>query len=91
MRIDSCRFRYNDMVEVRRKEKETFGAMLRRFTRRVQLSGVLRESRKTRFFIKPPSKTAKKASALRRIELRRERARLEKLGKLKEETKKPGR
>jgi ribosomal protein S21 len=79
------------MVEVRRKEKETFGAMLRRFTRRVQLSGVLREARKTRYYAKPPSKTAQKASALRRIEVRRERAKLEKLGKLKEEKKKPGR
>lgn len=65
--------------------------MLRRFTRRVQLSGVLREARKTRFYAKPPSKTKKKASALRRIEIRKERNRLEKLGKLKEEPKKPGR
>lgn len=76
------------MVEVRRKEKETFGAMLRRFTRRVQLSGVLRETRKKRFFVKSLTKNKKKEAALRRIGVRRERMRLEKLGKLVDEPKK---
>ncbi|MBI4134997.1 MAG: 30S ribosomal protein S21 [Candidatus Sungbacteria bacterium] len=79
------------MVEVRRKDKETFGAMLRRFTRRVQLSGVLKEARKTRFYVRPASRREKRESALRRIELRKEHTRLEKLGKLKEETRKPKR
>lgn len=76
------------MVEVRRKEKETFGAMLRRFTRRVQLSGVLKTTRKRRFFTKSLTKNKKKEAALRRIGVRRERMILEKLGKLKDEPKK---
>ena len=75
------------MVEVRRKEKETFGAMLRRFTRRVQMSGVLKEARRTRFFAKAPTRIKKKESALRRLKVRKERAQLEKLGKLEEDTK----
>ena len=77
------------MVEVRRKERETFGAMLRRFTRRVQMSGVLKEARRTRFYAKPPTRVKKKESALRRIQTRKARAQLEKLGKLKEEGKRP--
>lgn len=61
--------------------------MLRRFTRRVQLSGVLKEARKTRFYVKSASRRAKREGALRRLVLRKERLKLEKLGKLKEETK----
>ena len=76
------------MVEVRRKEKETFGALLRRFTRRVQLSGVLKETRKSRFYLKMPTRTKRRVSALRRLTVSREYRRLEKLGKLKEEPKK---
>lgn len=76
------------MVEVRRKEKETFGALLRRFTRRVQLSGILKETRRNRFYSKMPTRTKRRVSALRRLGVRREYQRLEKLGKLKEEPKK---
>ena len=78
------------MVEVRRKEKETFGALLRRFTRRVQMSGVLKEARRTRFYAKPATRIKKRESALRRLKVRKERARLEKLGKLEEDPKKRG-
>lgn len=78
------------MVEVRRKEKETFGALLRRFTRRVQMSGVLKEARKTRFYNKPPTRIKKRESALRKMGIVKERTRLEKLGKLKDEPKKGG-
>ena len=37
------------MVEVRRREHETIGSLLRRFTRRVQQSGILLNARKYRF------------------------------------------
>lgn len=79
------------MVEVRRKEKETFGAMLRRFTRRVQMSGVLKETRKKRFYAKASTRIKKKESALRRLDVRKKCMKLEKLGKLKEEPKRRGR
>ena len=59
------------MVEVRRRERETIGAMLRRFTRKVQQSGVLISARKNRFYVSDASKREMK-----------ERAKLEKLGKL---------
>lgn len=75
------------MVEVRRKEGETTGAMLRRFTRRVQQSGILIRARKMKFYEHKPSRRAVRERALRRIEVNKERSRLEKLGKLEEENK----
>ncbi len=76
------------MVEVKRRERETTGAMLRRFTRRVQQSGVLLNARKKRFYKGKPTKRTIRDSALRRIGIKKERAILEKLGKLKDEKKK---
>ena len=73
------------MVEVRRKEGETSAAMLRRFTRRVQLSGVLIRSRQTKFYRPKPKKRLVRERALRRIKRLKEREKLEKLGKLKKE------
>ncbi len=70
------------MVEVRRRENETTGAMLRRFTRRVQQSGILIRARKMRFYEPKSTKRAVREKALRRIQVKKERERLEKLGKL---------
>lgn len=75
------------MVEVRRKEHETVGAMLRRFTRRMQRSGILITARKLKFYTPKPTKRNVREQALRRIEVTRERTRLEKLGKLEDEKK----
>lgn len=73
------------MVEVRRKENETTGAMLRRFTRRVQQSGILIRARKERFYQSKPTKRATREKALRRIRVKKEWEKLEKLGKLVDE------
>lgn len=73
------------MVYVKRKNHETIGAMLRRFTRRVQQSGVLIRARRGRFYHPVPSKRAMKDRALRRIEVVAEKRKLIKLGKLDEE------
>lgn len=75
------------MVEVRRREYETAPAMLRRFTRRVQQSGILLRARKLKFYATKLSKRQMRERALRRAGLARERARLEKLGKLPEDEK----
>jgi len=72
------------MVEVRRREYETTGAMLRRFTRMVQQSGALLHARKGRFYKPKLTKRAVRERALRRIGVLKERKRLEKLGKLTE-------
>lgn len=73
------------MAEIRRKEHETMPAMLRRFTRSVQQSGVLLQARKTRFYSSKLTKRKVREKALRKIKATKERERLEKLGKLKED------
>ncbi len=59
--------------------------MLRRFTRRVQQSGVLLNARRTKFYHPKPKKRLMRERALRRIKRVKERERLEKLGKLKKD------
>ena len=75
------------MVEVRKREHETTGAMLRRFTRRIQQSGILIEARKLKARKNAPTKRQSREGALRRIALMKERTRLEKLGKAPPEKK----
>ncbi len=71
-------------LEVRKKEKETSQNLIRRFTRRVQQSGILLQARKIRFKQRKKSGQMKKRAALRREELKKEYDRLKKLGKIKE-------
>lgn len=73
------------MVYVKRKERETTPSMLRRFSRRVQQSGILLRARRTRFYQPKISKLARREKALRRAVLAKERERLFKLGKLKKD------
>jgi len=69
-------------IEVKKKERESTAAFLRRFTRRIQQSGVLLEARKSRFHASPKTKRQKRLMALHRIERQKEIERLKKLGKL---------
>lgn len=71
------------MVYVKRKERETAASLLRRFSRRVQQSGILLHARKARFFASKPTKRAIRERALKRERVSKERERLAKLGKLK--------
>lgn len=71
-------------IEVKRKNRETTTSLLRRFSRRVQQSGILLEARKTRFRLRPPTKRAKKQSALRRVQIKILREKLIKQGLLGE-------
>lgn len=75
-------------VFLKKKEKETTGSLLRRFTRRVQQSGVLVRARRGRYYQPAISKRQKKLSALYRIKKTKEMDHLRKLGLLEEETKK---
>ncbi|OGZ95400.1 MAG: hypothetical protein A2847_01420 [Candidatus Sungbacteria bacterium RIFCSPHIGHO2_01_FULL_50_25] len=72
------------IIDVKRKENETVGALLRRFTRRVQQSGVLIDARKLKAYASKPTKRVIRDRALRRITKQKEYIRLEKLGKLPE-------
>jgi small subunit ribosomal protein S21 len=54
------------LAEVIVRERETLEAALRRFTRRVQQSGILSEARRRRHYEKPSVKRKRKAAARRR-------------------------
>lgn len=70
-------------LHVYRKEKENPQSLLHRFTKAVRQSGLLLELRSKRFQQRPKSDLAKKRSALRKEEIKKEAKRLEKLGKPK--------
>ena len=72
------------MVEVKRKDGETPESLLRRFSKRVQQSGVLIRAKKNRFFEQPKNKRAQKEDALRRKASREKKEYLRKIGKLEE-------
>lgn len=72
-------------IEVKRKKGESFEAVFRRFTRRVQQSGKTLTVRAGRFLSKKPNKNRKRDSALRRLEMGAKREYLLKTGKVKEE------
>lgn len=69
------------MVEVKKKDNESFDNLLRRFNRKVQQSGVLVRARKTRFFEPGKSRNLQRAAAQRRSELKVVREELKRLGK----------
>lgn len=70
------------MVEVKRREGESFESLQRRFNRKIQQSGVLVRARRIQFYEPRKSRNLKRESARRRSELSREREELKKLGKL---------
>ncbi|MBU1149147.1 30S ribosomal protein S21 [Patescibacteria group bacterium] len=72
------------MVEVKRKDGETPESLLRRFSKRVQQSGVLLRAKKNRFYEKPKNKRTQKEEALRRKAVREKKEHLKKIGKLEE-------
>ena len=70
-------------VEVRKKEKESSQNLVHRFTKVVRQSGILLELRSKQFKKRAKSTLAKKRSALRRVELTKEKRKQEKLSKPK--------
>lgn len=73
------------MVQVKRREKESTNSLIRRFARRVQQSGLLKQARKNRFRQTPKSKRQTKEAALHREKVITEKERLRKLGKLEDD------
>ena len=69
------------MVEVKKKDSESFESLLRRFNRKIQQSGVLIRARKIRFFEPPKSRNLQKIAARRRVQIRAQKEELKKLGK----------
>lgn len=61
------------MVEVKKKDNESFESLLRRFNRKIQQSGVLIRARKIRFFTPTKSRNLQKVAARRRSQIREEK------------------
>jgi len=74
------------VVEVKRRQNEGVESLFRRFSRKVQQSGVILQARKVRFYTRKKSKMKRREEAKRRVELQKERERLIKLGELDEMT-----
>jgi len=72
------------MVEVRKRDNESTDSLLRRFSRKVQQSGVLLQARKVRFYERRRGRRKMREDAIRRTSLQAERDRLIKLGELDE-------
>jgi len=68
-------------LEVKRKERENSQNLVRRFSKRVQQSGILRKARKTKFRKREKSRNMEKKAALRREKMKGEYEKLKKLGK----------
>lgn len=74
------------MVEVKKKDNESFENLLRRFNRKVQQSGVLIRARKTRFYEPPKSRNLLRSAAQRRTVIRAKKEEEKKLGKVVKKT-----
>ena len=72
-------------MEVYRRNHETSGSMLRRFSRKVQQSGLVQRARRLRYYAKPPTPRTDKERAIRRIRLQKEAVRMDKLGRKSDE------
>lgn len=70
------------MIEVKKKENESTASLMRRFSQKVKLSGVLPKVRSLRFRARPKSKLKKKEDALKRTAYAAKIALLKKLGKI---------
>jgi len=70
------------MIQVTKKDsKESVENLLRRFSRKVQQSGVLAEAKSAQYFEKPLSKTERRAKAIVRRERKLEKTKKLKLGR----------
>ena len=72
------------MVQVRKRDNESSESLVRRFSRKVQESGVLLQAKKVRYYERKQSRRKVREAAQRRAELTAERDRLIKLGEIDE-------
>ncbi|NTV44748.1 MAG: 30S ribosomal protein S21 [Candidatus Yonathbacteria bacterium] len=68
-------------VQVSKNNNENAAGLLRRFSRAVQSSGVVKRVKANRYLERPMSKYTRKSQALKRLAKRNEAERLKKLGK----------
>ncbi len=68
--------------EIKKQERENNQALVRRFTKRIKESGILKTARTAMFRKRVKSENVRRQSALRRIEKKKEYEKLAKLGKI---------
>lgn len=73
------------MIQVRKKDRETPESLIRRFSRRVQQSGMLQHVRKLRFRKEDKSRIKRREEALYKSKIRKEIDRLKKMGRFDDE------
>lgn len=76
------------MTEIKRKKGETFEAMLRRFSKRMQQSRKILQVKKSRYHEKTLSRNLKRQATLHKLKTRAQKEYLTKTGQLKDEDRK---
>lgn len=71
-------------VEVKRKNNESLESLLRRFTKRIQQSGVLLRAKKGKYYTPPENRSQRRERAIRRTKILEMKEQLKKIGKLDE-------
>lgn len=69
-------------IEIKKKEGESTGSLIFRFSKKIQQSGVLLEIKKRRFNVRQPNKRARRHSALHRLKKKEQIEKMQKLGAL---------
>ena len=77
-----CLHMANTVIEVRKNPNENNSSVLRRFSRKIQESGIIRKVKGARYNLRKESKLKTKNSALKRMSRRLEIEKLKKLGKM---------
>ncbi|HEY4475884.1 MAG TPA: 30S ribosomal protein S21 [Candidatus Paceibacterota bacterium] len=67
-------------MQVRKKEGESPNALIYRFTKKIQQSGILKEAKKRRFHSRKVSRLKRRLSAIHRSDKRREYEKAKKMG-----------
>jgi hypothetical protein len=70
-------------LEVVKKERETSQSLIRRFSKKIKRSGILRRARKRKYRKREKSHQLKNRAAIRREEKRKEYQKNKKLGLIK--------
>ncbi len=73
------------MIEIKRKDRESSESLIRRFSRRVQQSGVLVQARKSRFRIASKTKRQMREGAMYNQKVKKIVNKLKKMGKFDDE------
>lgn len=73
-------------ITLKRRDNESNERLIRRFSRRIQTSGLLLRAKRRQYFEQPKNESQKKKDALRRLKMRAREEYLRKIGEFSEET-----